>query len=217
MKNSLFNRIKNFFIYNTSAFRRKKISSSNISIISNNCWGGMVSKSFNLPFNSPTIGLFFTSDDYLKFLEQLRYYLDMEIEFIDFSESKNAELFHENQDVIDHPIGKLDDIEVYFVHYKTKEEALEKWNRRKKRVNFDNLLIKISEQNFFSVEHLSRFTNLPYDNKVAFVGSSDYSGKDVINVGNFDCRMQRDVDINEEPKTGKIVTRLLNGGDRYGK
>ena len=38
-------------------------------IFSNNCWGGMIYESYNLPKNSPTVGLFFFADDYIFFLE----------------------------------------------------------------------------------------------------------------------------------------------------
>lgn len=40
-------------------YRKKKLINSNFSIISNNCWGGMVYESYNLPKQSPTVGLFF--------------------------------------------------------------------------------------------------------------------------------------------------------------
>lgn len=38
-----------------------------------------------------------------------------------------------------YPVAKLDDVTIHFVHYKTEQEAREKWNRRKERVNYDNL------------------------------------------------------------------------------
>lgn len=44
-------------------------------------------------------------------------------------------------------IGKLDDIEVVFLHYKSEEEAYQKWNRRKKRINYNNLIFKFNDMN----------------------------------------------------------------------
>lgn len=38
--------------------RRKKLTSTDFTIISNNCWGGMMYESYNLPKQSPTVGLF---------------------------------------------------------------------------------------------------------------------------------------------------------------
>ena len=37
------------------------------------------------------------------------------------------------------PIGILDDIEVIFLHYKSEDEAYQKWNRRKERIVWDNI------------------------------------------------------------------------------
>ena len=39
--------------------RQKKLIGRDFTIISNNCWGGMIYESYNLPKNSPTVGLFF--------------------------------------------------------------------------------------------------------------------------------------------------------------
>jgi len=44
-----------------------------------------------------------------------------------------------------YPIGILgDDIEIHFLHFSNAEEVLEKWTRRKKRMNYQNLLIKFT-------------------------------------------------------------------------
>lgn len=39
--------------------RRKGLENTDFTIISNNCWGGMVYESYNLPKQSPTVGLFY--------------------------------------------------------------------------------------------------------------------------------------------------------------
>ena len=63
-------------------------------IISNNCWAGHVYRYFNLPYNSPTIGLFIFPGDYIKFIYDLEYYISNEIEMIDTNNSKHCkELF----------------------------------------------------------------------------------------------------------------------------
>ncbi len=38
--------------------RRKALRFTDFTIISNNCWGGMIYESYNLPKQSPTVGLF---------------------------------------------------------------------------------------------------------------------------------------------------------------
>lgn len=67
------------------------------------------------------------------------------------------------------PIGMLDDIEIIFMHYKSEEEAREKWMRRKLRMNWDNLIFKMSEQNGCNEEILRLFDALPAKKKCLFV------------------------------------------------
>ena len=84
---------------------------------------------------SPTIGLYFYAEDYVKFCSKLEYYLEQELKFIDASESSHTEDVKKKKC----PIGKLDDIEIVFLHYKSEEEAFQKWERRKERINMKNI------------------------------------------------------------------------------
>lgn len=54
--------------------RTKQLVNKQFTIISNNCWGGMIYESYNLPKESPTVGLFFMADDYINFLKHLKEY-----------------------------------------------------------------------------------------------------------------------------------------------
>jgi len=64
------------------------------------------------------------------------------------------------------------------MHYQTPEEASEKWNRRKLRINYDNLVIKFSEISFLcSPELVARFASLDYPRKICFT----------LNMYDFDC------------------------------
>lgn len=144
-------------------------ANTNFSIISNNCWGGLVYQYFGLPYTSPTIGLFFMDDDYIRFLERLDYYLAQPLRFISIGESRyKQKLLSESTAKVNYPIALLDDIEVHFLHYKSEKEAEEKWNRRIKRLNRDRLLIKMSQRSLDSKEMLDRFEALPFKNKVCF-------------------------------------------------
>lgn len=137
-------------------------------IISNNCWGGHVYRYFNMPYDSPTIGLFFESTDYIKFISNLKHYINQQLRFIKLEESHNKEMLI-RQNSVGCPIGALDDIEIYFLHYKTEEEALKKWNRRKARIHWNNLYFKMTEQNGCTIEQIKQFDKLPYKDKFIFV------------------------------------------------
>ena len=68
--------------------RKAKIINKDFSIISNNCYAGIVYQYLGLKYNTPTIGLFFFSDEYIKFLEKFNYYIKQELTFIDSKDSK---------------------------------------------------------------------------------------------------------------------------------
>lgn len=151
--------------------RRRQLHHTDFSIISNNCWAGTaVYQSFGLKYNTPTVGLGFVDNDYIKFLENLEYYLSLTPVFINPKVASDYELRKKLRGrEIDYPVAKLGDITIWFSHYNSKEEALLKWERRKKRINFNRLLIKWSQRYNQDPELVQRFLNLPYTNKIAFV------------------------------------------------
>lgn len=155
--------------------RRNKLLRNDFTIICNNCWGGHVYRYFNHDYTSPTIGLYLYSEDYIKFIYNLQHYIDMELTFINFTESKWKDdlILHNNTRC---PIGKLGDIEIIFLHYRTPQEAYEKWNRRKKRIVWDNIVYKMSEQNLCTIDHLKQFDEFPENRKLVFV-TGDYGLK----------------------------------------
>lgn len=151
--------------------RRRRLRHTDFSIISNNCWAGTaVYQWFGLKYNTPTVGLGFVDDDYIKFLENLEYYLSLTPVFINPKEASDYELRKKLKgSEIDYPVAKLDDITIWFSHYHSKEEAFLKWERRKKRINFNRLLIKWSQRYNQDSELVQRFLKLPYASKIAFV------------------------------------------------
>ncbi len=148
---------------------RESLIHKDFSIISNNCWGGVVYDYFGLQYRSPTVGLFFLSDDYLKFVSNMRRYLSMNLDFISV---KEANRYDECKGYIsalgNYPIGRLGDLNLHFLHYKSEEEAYNKWNRRKARINWNKLIVKNSTQNLWTEEEMCKFSRMPYNNLVLF-------------------------------------------------
>ena len=157
-----------------SSYRRKKLKIKNLTIISNNCWAGIVSQYLGIKYYTPTIGLYFFSEEYIKFLERFDYYIKQKLEIIDTKDSKYYdEMIKKNhRNAI---VGKLDDVEIVFLNMKTGKEAIEKWNKRVKRINKGNIIFKFCEQNECSSEHIKRFENLPFKNKICFT-TKEYPG-----------------------------------------
>jgi len=145
-------------------YNRKKIKSRDFTIISNNCWAGKVYQYLDMSYLSPTVGLYFFADDYLKFVSNLEYYISLELSCIPIQESRYKDVLLERKRIC--PIGKLDDVEIVFLHYKSEQEAKEKWNRRKMRINWDHLIIKFSKMNLCTENHMRKFAELPYEHKI---------------------------------------------------
>ena len=133
---------------------RKRIKNKNYTILANTCIGGVIYHDLDHEFLSPTINLYITPSHFVKFLENLDYYLDKDIKPL------NTKLKY--------PVGKLEDIIIYFKHYDTIEQAIEKWNIRKKRINKDNLFIMMTDRWCLPYSYLERFNKLKYKNKVCF-------------------------------------------------
>lgn len=112
--------------------RRLRLKNKTPSIICNNCIGGIIYHDMGLKFLSPTINLWFTCEDFIKFVRNLEYYTSCEIEQI-FTENRN------------YPVGIMrrgeETVKVYFMHYGTFEKALNKWRERAKRINYDNIYV----------------------------------------------------------------------------
>lgn len=150
---------------------RKKLKNYNFSIISQNCIGSIIYHDLGLKFESPTINMLFKADDFVKFVSNIEKYIDKDIIF-------------ENAEQKQYPVGKLGDIVIEFVHYKTEEEVLEKWNDRKKRINWDNIFIIACDDNM-SDNAVKQFEKIKYNNKVLFTNNLNHCINNSIYIKNL--------------------------------
>ena len=97
---------------------RSRLKNKNFSIIANTCIAGKIYHDLGLKFLTPTINLYIKPDHFVKFCSNLSYYLNQPISQVT-GEYK-------------YPVGRIDDVYLYFKHYKTFEEGVSKWNERKK-------------------------------------------------------------------------------------
>ena len=151
---------------------RKKIRNKNFTIISNNCWGGSVYEDLQLSYKTPTVGLFFFAPCYLRFLQNLEGNLKEEVVFIKQSKyEKGNELLK----LYPYPLGLIKgEIEVHFLHYKTENEAAEKWNRRSKRVNLHNTFVSFTDNEACTLEEIKMFDKIPF--KKVFLSAKKIQG-----------------------------------------
>ncbi|MGM9900019.1 MAG: DUF1919 domain-containing protein [Bacilli bacterium] len=183
-------KFRSLYIRLTKKMRNKKIKDKNFTIISNNCWGGMIYESYNLQKQSPTVGLFFMAKDYIKFLSHFEDYLKADLLFINPKESKYYTEVKSHLNYGNYPVGKLsiyqngiqEDIEIFFMHYHGEQEARDKWIRRCKRINMDRLLIKFNDQNGCTEEDIVAFEELPFKNKILFSVNKYSNYKSVVTI-----------------------------------
>ena len=122
------------------------------------CFGGCISNMLGLSFRSPFVNLFLSDADFVKFANVPRVYLE---ESLKFQETK----FYQNGNH-DYPVFRLGNIIVNMLHYYTANDALAKWNERKQRINWYNLLAVMCTEDEKIFE---QFDALPYGKKICFV------------------------------------------------
>ncbi len=87
---------------------------------------------------SPTINMFMSEKDFLKFAKNLKYYIGKQLVYI---EMQQGVLFK-------YPVCTLgegeDRITLHFNHYPSFDEANAKWEERKQRINYDNMFFIFS-------------------------------------------------------------------------
>lgn len=147
-----------------NGYERKQIKNTDFTILSNTCIGGVISHDLGLRFLSPTVNLYIRPEEFVRFLENLEYYLSLELV--------------ETEHPAKYPVAKLGDITLYLKHYNTFAEAKEKWEERKKRINYHNLYVMMTDRDFSPPdawrkacpkEVLEKFDRLQYK-KVCFTG-----------------------------------------------
>lgn len=113
-----------------------------------------------MKFNSPFVNLFIRANDYIKLLSDLSTYMAFPLRFVE----ENDPFYGE----VDYPTAYLGDIKIYFMHYKDKDEAIEAWERRKNRINWNNIWVIFTDRDGCTKDDLLSFDALPYNHKVVF-------------------------------------------------
>lgn len=140
--------------------QRNRLRNTDFTIISSNCNGGVISSDLGLPFRSPFVNLFIKASDYIRILTDLKGYMEEQLSFV-----KETDPIYGD---ISYPTAYLKDVKIYFMHYNTEDEAREAWERRKKRMNWDNIFVIFTDRSGCTLDDLKAFDALPYKNKVVF-------------------------------------------------
>lgn len=125
-------------------------------MITNTCLGGVICHELNLRFLTPMVNCGIReSVEFFAFVSHLSYYLSLPLQF---DESYNG-----------HPVGILigeyGTIHLYFTHDYSEVTVRKNWEKRVKRVNYDNVVV-IMDGDAYSDSVIYEFDNLPIERKV---------------------------------------------------
>lgn len=162
------------------------------SIISPNCFGGLLYHFLGLPFLSPTINMFWREEEYYKLLSNLKEYMEKPLVF--------KEMRWVREEKREYPVCSLGDIHVYMNHYNNYEEAKEKWEQRTKRIDYSNLFIVGRASSKYWAE---KFCGLPYKNKMCFTAFKMDGCIDVTDIYNHSY-------LNSELSIGQCLGLIMN-------
>lgn len=148
------------------------VKDSGLTIVSNHFWGGILYNTFGLEFHSPFINITMEAGDFITLISDLKRYMELPLEYV--GEGFDVEM---NKT---YPVGKLDEVKINFNYASSFEDAHQIWEKRKKRINYSNILLEMTTDN---PEYLECFLSLPYEHKICFT-SLPYEHKDVISLNN---------------------------------
>lgn len=152
-------------------YKRVRLKNKCFSLICNNCAGGVVCHDLGIRFNTPTVNLLIPPNDYIIFLRNLHEALDREIT----EERNNDESY---------PVGVItldskQSVHIHFVHYSSFQNAKDKWEKRVKRIQQDNLFVLFEMGFSTSDELIEQFISLPYKHKMAITNRIDSDEKEL--------------------------------------
>lgn len=138
---------------------QKRLHVADFTILSSNCIGGTIYHRFGRQFKSPTVNVCFTQPDFAQFVIHLAHYLAQPLSFFDAGTPYPTAIL--NGDKADIP-----DIRIDFNHYADRKTAEEKWEERKKRIDYEHLYIILYKLDGLSMELIRKLETVPCSNKV---------------------------------------------------
>lgn len=133
-------------------FRNKLLVKKVPTILSNQCDAAMIYHMLGVPRYSPMINTIVRGEDFVRICKQPRKYLEQEMQEDGYSLANGT----------CYPCGKVGDIPFILRHDKTASEGVERWNRLRPRVDYEDLVFVFSDAaGAISPREQQEFLNLP--------------------------------------------------------
>lgn len=186
--------------------RYLRIKANPPTIFSPMCWGGVTYHSLCMRFESPFINMFLFEDDYMKFLDSPKSFIECDLKFkkTGWNEIMKKE----------YPVADCDGIELHFNHYDSFEEARNIWEKRKQRINWDNILVMMFTD---SQQTADEFLKKHYLKKILFT-SFEINDKNAVylNLDNYSYGTDLWTAVNDIAKGRYLnydVLKLMKDGE----
>lgn len=180
--------------------KRRRLKSPSFSILATNCIGGVIYHDLGLEFLTPTVNLAIPIRDFIKLAENPRQYMDQPLV--------------EMENPGGYPVALLGDVRVNFAHYASFEEGAAKWEERRRKINWDCLVLMATDRGSCDYETLRLFYALPCPNKILFTHRPCPEFSSTRYIRGFEDR--EEVGILTDFKPGRLKRRYLDDFDYVG-
>lgn len=167
--------------------QRKKLKNKHFSLFTPNCIGGYLYHQLGLPFISPTINMMIYSEHFKKMMLNLEHY--MHLTPIVTSDPKCPNV----------PCGLIDDVIIHFTHYDSSEEGIKAWEKRKKRIDYNNIYVVLPDIGL-TKQDIEDLQNVKCKKIVIFT-SKNYGYKHCLYLPEFEG----------EPYVSQVLGKTLSG------
>ncbi len=152
-----------------------KLLENPVTILSDDCFAGYVYNHLGLQFSTPLINIYWEREEYAKFIEDPLFYLNTELRVFREGSFETGVT----------PIGQLGDdkrnVKMVFLHNNSFAEAKEQWDRRKARINKDNIFVKMGfsyvDVKDNAKEILQAYDKVKYNKILFYSGTVDFDSK----------------------------------------
>jgi len=144
---------------------------ASLSVISNNCMGGCLLHDLKIPYQSPTVSLQILPEEYPKFCENIKYYMQQEVKECkaeDLSEKHKQYLMNMFDKIPEMPYGLCGDILICFQHYPTFEAGKVMWDKRAKRFDPNHVAFIFYSRDQKYNKYVQEFIDCNFDKAVVF-------------------------------------------------
>lgn len=173
--------------------RYMKILDNPPTLITEACYGGYIYNQLGMQFFSPFINTRISENDYLKLINNVSYYLNQNLQVgndIQKTEEMQTKI---GEDIswgkMGYPIAMLGDLKLHAIHAKDLKSYMDEWERRRQRINWDNIWILMIIEN---EEILEKFKAIKYEKKIGiYYRETDCKQIIALNEwGNFSSRLK---------------------------